>query len=44
VTHPTDALEIEAAKLDPEEEQSMADETYAADIDLDETDGIYAQN
>jgi hypothetical protein len=39
-----EALKRESAKLDPEEEQAMADESYAAEIDLDETDGTYMQN
>jgi len=38
------ALENESAKLDPEEEQSMADESYAAEIDFDDTDSIYTQS
>jgi hypothetical protein len=43
VTERKDRLEIESAKLDPEE-QSMANESYAADVDLDETEGIYTQD
>jgi hypothetical protein len=44
VTERKDRLEIESAKLDPEEEQSLANESYAADVDLDETEGIYTQS
>jgi|GEM_PF-4967401 len=35
-------LEIESAKLDREEEQAMADESYVADIDL--LDSFYTQS
>jgi hypothetical protein len=39
-----DALEIESAKLDREEEQAMADESYVAEIDLSEFDAFYTQS
>jgi hypothetical protein len=37
-------LEIESAKLDREEEQAMADESYVADIDFSESDAFYTQS
>ncbi|HEV7571478.1 MAG TPA: hypothetical protein VGQ21_08245 [Thermoanaerobaculia bacterium] len=41
MTQPKDALEIESAKLDREEEQAMADESCVAEIDLSESDAFY---